>query len=147
MGAVSIDVYRKEKEYRHLTLSDKTVVKYLIEFRSQLDVSYGANTNINIHVAGDTMDFNVELIALFASLDHILERVELKEKDRIFAGLLFEGHNIGDIIKHYGYARKTAYRTLDRIVEKVAEQNRQDWIACKQKQGYIEQDTEKEPDE
>lgn len=136
MGAVSIDVYKKEKEYRHLTLSDENVVKYLIEYRSQVDVSYGASTNINIHVAGDMMEFNVELIALYASLDHILARMQMKEKDRHFLELLFEGHRVGDIIKHYQYPNKTAYRILKRIVEGVVEINKMDWMDAMRSQGY-----------
>lgn len=139
MGAVSIDVYKKEKEYRHLTLSDANVVKYLIENRSQLDVSYGAKANIDIHTAGDTMDFNVELIVLYASLDNVLKRIKLKDKDRVFIGLLFEGHKVGDVIslKEHNYPRRTAYRILDRVIEKVVELNKEDWKKVMQSQNYI----------
>lgn len=143
MGAVSIDIYKKEKEYRHLTLSDEHVVKYLIEFRSQVDVSYGASTNINIYVAGDTMDFNVELIALYTSLDNILEQIEMKERERHFLELLFVGHRVGDIIKHYGYPNKTAYRILKRIVGKVVEVNKCDWEKSMRSQGFLKGEASK----
>jgi hypothetical protein len=139
VGAVSIDVYKKEKEYRHLTLSDANVVRYLIENRSQLDVTYGANASIDIHAAGDAMEFNVELIVLYASLDTILERTNLKEKERIFIGLLFDGHTVRDIIalKEHDYKRMTAYRILDRAVRKVVELNREDWKKVMQAKKYI----------
>ena len=136
VGAVSIDVYKKEKEYRHLTLSDGNVVRYIMEFRSQVDVTYGASTNIDINVAGDMMDFNVELIALYASLDHILARITMKEKDRLFLDLLFQGNKVGDIIKYHNYPRMTAYRILERIVEKVVEINKDDWVRAMRSQGY-----------
>ena len=136
MGSVSIDVYKNEKEYRHLTLSDGNVVRYIMEFRSQVDVTYGASTNIDINVAGDMMDFNVELIALYASLDHILARITMKEKDRLFLDLLFQGNKVGDIIKYHNYPRMTAYRILERIVEKVVEINKDDWVRAMRSQGY-----------
>lgn len=134
MGAVNIDVYKKEKEYRHLTLSDEKVVQYLIENRSQLDVSYGANTNIDISVAGEIMEFNVELIALYASLDNILKRAKLREKDVVFLGLVFTGHTIRDVInlKNSNFPRMTAYRTMERIVAKVVATNKEDWKKCMQ---------------
>lgn len=142
MGAVSIDVYKKEKEYRHLTLSDRNVVKYLIEFRSQVDVSYGATASADIYLAGDMMDFNVELIALYTSLDDILARMKMEDRDRKFITLLFEGHTVGDIIERKGYPRKTAYRIFERTIDGVVNINKEDWNRCMKFQGFItERDT------
>lgn len=137
MGAVAIDVHKKEREYRHLTLSDENVVKYLILYRSKVDVSYGANTNININQAGDMFEFNQELITLYASMDMLIERINLKDKDEEFLRLLFEGNDISDIIKDFDYPRKTAYRTLDRIVAKIVDTNDEDWCKIMEINGYI----------
>lgn len=138
MGAISIDLYKKEREYEHLTLSDTNVVKYLITFRSKVDISYGVNCNFDINQAGDITGFNQELIVLYASLDNIIKRISIKEKDKIFLDLIFEGHDISDIIECYDYPRKTAYRTLDRIVDKISEVNREDWKSMIKTKGYIE---------
>lgn len=127
MGAVSIDVHKKEREYKNLTLSDENVVKYLITYRSKVDVIYGASTNTNLTQAGDTFDFNQELIVLYASLDMLVAKVKLKDKDKEFLRLIFEGHSVTDIIDTYEYPKKTAYRTLDRIVDKIVEANNDDW--------------------
>lgn len=135
MGAVSIDIHRKEREFEQLTLSDGHVVKYLILYRSKVDVSYGANVNINIQQAGDVFEFNQELISLYTSLDILIESIRIKEKDREFLRLIFEGHEVADIIDVYGYPRKTAYRTLKRIVDKLVEANYISWQVAMDKQG------------
>lgn len=139
MGAVSVDIHKKGREFEDLTLSDENVVRYLILFRSKVDVNYGANTNIDINQAGDSFEFNSELISLFASLDKLLEQIKLKDKDWEFLKLLFDGYTVGDIIedKKFNYPRKTAYRTLDRIVAKIVDANDLDWKQMMIKKGYI----------
>ena len=127
MGSVQIDLYKKEREYEHLTLSDENVVKYLILHRSSVDVGYGASININIYQAGDTLDFNQELICLYASLDNLIGKLKLKEKEEKLIELIFEGNTISDVVNDYGYAKKTAYRLFNRIVEKIVEENYKDW--------------------
>ena len=129
MGAVSIDVRRKEKEYEALTLSDENVVKYLILYRSAVDVNYGASRNANIYQAGDIMDFNQELICLYVSLDDILKKIELKDKESKLLELVFEGNTISDIVNNYDYPKKTAYRIFNKIVEKVVNKNYDNWLA------------------
>lgn len=135
MGAVSIDLYKQEREYGQLTLSDLSVVKYLILYRSKVDVTYGADANINIFQAGDVFVFNQELIALYTSLDTLIKDIKIKDKDREFLRLIFEGHEISDIIEIYDFPRKTAYRTLNRIVDKIVEANHESWKLAMNKQG------------
>lgn len=137
MGAVSIDIHRKEREYQSLTLADENVVKYLILYRSSVDVNYGAYKNANIYQAGDIMDFNQELICLYASLDDILNRLKLKEKESRMLELIFEGNTISDIVNNYDYAKKSAYRIFNRIVEKVVEENYNDWLFVMKKNNLI----------
>lgn len=137
MGAVSIDLHKQQREYEDLTLSDEDVVKFLILNRSKIDSSYGTNININIYQAGDTFDFNQELLALYASLDMIIKKIELKEKDEIFLKLVFEGNTIPDVINIHKYPRKTAYRTLNRIVSRIIEVNNNDWYYVMGHNGYI----------
>ncbi len=143
LGAVTVDLKKKERDYEHFTLSDKDVVKYLITSRSKIDLSYGAVVNININQAGDLFDFNQEIIALYASLDSILNRLDLKEKDQKFIHLLFEGNTVADIIKYHDYPKKTAYRTMDRIIEKITALNEQDWKETMLRNGYIKNEGDK----
>lgn len=137
MGAVSIDIHKKEREYEHLTISDEDVVKYLLLYRSKVDVSYGVNINININQAGDMFDFNQELVCLYSSLDMIIHKLNLKDKEMKLMELLFEGNTMSDVIEYYGYPKKTAYRVLNRIVEKIVNANNEDWREVMLGQGYI----------
>jgi hypothetical protein len=137
LGSVAIDTKKKERDFERLTLSDENVIKYLILFRSKVDTSHNSNTNIDINQAGDMFEFNQELIALYSSLDEAVKAVELRDKDLRLLELVFEGHTISDIIKHYNYPQKTAYRILDRIVEKIVEENNASWRYSMRRQGYI----------
>lgn len=137
MGAVGIDTSKKEREYKHLNLSDEDVVKYLILYRSKVDVAYGANTNINVSQAGDMFEFNQELICLYSSLDVLIKKVSFKEKEIKLLELIFEGNTIADVIASHDYPRKTAYRMLGRIVDKIVAKNNSDWKYVMEEQGYI----------
>lgn len=137
MGAVSIDIHKKERKYKTLTLSDENVVKYLLLYRSHVDVSYGANTNININQAGDMFEFNQELICLYVSLDNIMNRIKLKEKELELIRLIFEGNTISDVVNNYGFAKKTAYRMFNKIVEKIVKENHNDWYKAVKNIGYV----------
>lgn len=128
MGAVSIDLSKKEREFYHLTLSDSNVVRYLIEFRDKVDVSYGANTNINMYQAGDMFEFNQELIALYSSLDQTIDKCNFREKPQLLLRLLFEGNTITDICKQYGmFEVRATYYMFERIVNKIVETNNNLW--------------------
>lgn len=120
-----------------MTLSDKNVIKYLILARSKIDVAFGASTNINIIQAGDIFEFNQEVILLYVSLDSLIDTIKIKDKDQEFLRLIFQGHTIPDLIKEYNYPRKTAYRTLDRIANKIVKMNNALWKQSMKTQGYI----------
>lgn len=128
MGSVAIDIHKQGRDFENLTLSDDNVVKYLILYRNKVDVSYGANTNIDINSAGDMFDFNQELICLYASLDKVIDKMDLNEKELKLLSLIFEGNTIADVINvHNLYPKKTAYRTLNRIVDGIVSENYNEW--------------------
>lgn len=131
MGAVSIDILKKERRFQTLTLSDENVVKYLILYRDKVDVNYGANINANIDEAGDTFEFNGELITLYISLDETIKKCGFKEKELRFLRYLFEGYTVSDVVKKYKlYPKRTAHRTLNRIIKRILEVNHQEWKKC-----------------
>lgn len=127
MGAVSIDIHKKERDYQGLSFSNYESVKYLILYRYKNDANYNSSQNLNVNQAGDFFDFNEELIVTYASLDAILKNITMKEKDEVFLDLIFKGYEISDIIEIYKYPRKTAYRILDRIINKIINENLHNW--------------------
>ena len=138
MGSVAIDIHKKERGYRNLTLSDHNVVKYLIMFRSKIDISYNSSVNIDINQAGDMFEFNQELITLYASLDKVIKLCRFKPKQKKLLELLFEGYTLQDICKmNIGYKRSATYDLLERMVVKIVKINNKDWKKSMIKQGYI----------
>lgn len=127
MGAVSVDIHKKGREFKDFSLSNENVVKYLILYRYKLDVAYNSNINIDINYAGDIYEFNEELICLYASLDQLLNKINLKDKDKDFLTLTFKGYSISDINEIYKIPKRTAYDILSRIVEKIINENLSDW--------------------
>jgi DNA-binding NarL/FixJ family response regulator len=122
-----VDVHKKERDFQQLTLSDENVVKYLITYRSKVDVSYGAVSNIDINQAGDMFEFNQELIALYASLDKLTKSSKLTDKQVEILEYFYKGYTASDIAKSRGTARKYIYETLNVIVGKIVTQNNIEW--------------------
>lgn len=138
MGSVAIDIKKREREFEQLTLSDEHVVKYLILYRSKVDVSYGANTNIEINQAGDTFDFNQEIITLYASLDETIRQCKFKDKQLKLLELIFEGHTLQDICKlDIGFKSSATYDMFDRLVKRIVDMNNELWYYTAGKNGYL----------
>lgn len=131
MGAVSIDIHKREREFYPLTLSDSNVVKYLILYRSKVDICYNVTTNFNIYQAGDSFEMNQELIALYVSLDDTIKRCNFKEKQRELLRLIFEGYTIRDICSmNIGYKSSATYDMLDRMIDKIVKSNNEQLNRC-----------------
>ncbi|AKQ08552.1 sigma factor [Bacillus phage PBC2] len=137
MGSVAIDTKKKEREFEHLTLSDENVVKYLILYRSKVDMSYGANTNIEINSAGDTFDFNQEIIALYTSLDKAVEHSSLTSKQSSLLEILYKGNTVNDAGVLLGQSRIAVFKMLERIVKKIVDADRQMWYYTMGNNGFI----------
>jgi len=137
LGSVSIDIHKNEREFEHLTLSDENVVKYLILYRSKVDVSYQASININIDQAGDLFEFNQELIVLYASLDNTIKHTKLTKRQEKLLEILFEGNTTQDAGEILGLKRNSTFEMLDRIVCKIVETNNELWYYTSGNNGYI----------
>jgi hypothetical protein len=137
LGAVSVDIHKQEREYENLTLSDDNVVRYLILYRNKVDVSYGANTNININFAGDMFEFNQELICLYASLDETVKEAKLTERQTKLLELLYEGNTVKDASEILELKRNSVFEMLDRIVNRIVSTNNELWYYTTGHNGYI----------
>lgn len=125
-----LDIHKKGRDFENMTLSDRNVIKYLILYRSQVDLTYNACTNINIFLAGDTFEFNTELIVLYASLDTTIELCNFKSKQTKLLELLFSGHTILDICAmKIGYKKSATYDLLDRMITRIVNMNYNQWKA------------------
>jgi len=137
LGSVAIDTKKKEREFEHLTLSDENVVKYLILYRSKVDTTYGANTNIEINSAGDTFDFNQEIVTLYASLDKAVGEALLTQKQEKLLEILYEGNTVNDASLLLGQSRVAVFKMLERIIKKIVDADNQMWYYTMGKNGLI----------
>lgn len=129
-----------ERDYRNFTLSDRNVVKYLILYRNKLDVTYSGNKNIAIENIASAFEFNQELIALYVSLDTIIDLCDFEEKQIKLLELLYEGNKIYDICNmNIGYTRSATYELFDRMIDKIVKINDELWLESMRVQGYIKQ--------
>lgn len=100
-------------------------------------MSYGANTNIEINSAGDTFDFNQEIIVLYASLDNLVKEASLTEKQSKLLKLLYEGHTVNDACQILNKHRSVVQRNFNRIVERIVSTNNEIWYYTTGKNGLI----------
>lgn len=112
----------------NFSFSDEAVVKYLILARYRLDPTYNSIANVDIHIAGDTFELNQELIAIYTSLDRLIENVKLKPKEIQILKLIFQGYSFGKIQNELGFNRlATVYENFNRIVKRIVQQNNDEW--------------------
>lgn len=138
MGSVAVDTQKREREFKQLTLSDRNVVKYLIMHRSSVDISYYANFNVDITQAGDVFELNQELIALYSSLDVVIEKCNFKDKQSELLRLIFDGNTLQDICAtNKNYKKSATYDLLERMVDKITKKNNELWKESMKVQGYI----------
>lgn len=125
MGAVHIDIKKREREYEYLTLSDENVVRYLILYRSKL-------------IESNRYAVNQELIALYASLDMIIQLCNFKKKQLRLLELLFLGYTIYDVCKlNIGYKKSATYDLFDRIVARIVRKNNDLWRETMERMHYV----------
>lgn len=139
MGALSVDINKKERDYKDMNLSDRNVVKYLILSRSKIDVAYNTVQNTSIEQSGGVFEFNQELISLYASLDSTIELCNFKEKQSNLLKLLFEGYTLYEVWNDMdmGYSRSATYDLFNRMLDKIVELNNSLWRKSMKSQGYI----------
>ena len=112
----------------NFSLSDEAVVKYLILARHKLDPTYNSIANVDIHIAGDTFELNQELIAIYVSLDRLIENAKLKPKEMQILKLIFQGCSFGKIQNELGFNRlATVYENFSRIAKRIVRQNNKEW--------------------
>lgn len=133
-----MSIYRNS-EYENFTLSDKNVIKYLILYRSKLDLLYNSNVN-SINEAGDLFKVDQEIIVLYASLDSIIEQCNFNKKQLKLLDYIFQGNTIYDIYNmNVGYGKSATYEMLNKIINRIIMVNNNNWKLSMIKQGCLKE--------
>lgn len=111
-----------------MTLSDENVVKNLILMRSLIDITYNHNTNVDLSIPLDVFEMNYDLMALYSSLDAVVEECEFREKNMRLLEMLYEGNTISDVCRgNSDFGRSATYDMFNRMVSKIVDKNNEMW--------------------
>ncbi|SDX94923.1 hypothetical protein [Thermoactinomyces sp. DSM 45892] len=109
---------QKEGIIEELTLTNPIVVKHLIFFRDQVDITY----NPSILPTSTISTIDIEMVATYMSLDLAIAKCRFSKKELTLLNYLFKGYSVFDVVKKTQlYPTKTAYRVLGRIVNRIAQ--------------------------
>lgn len=128
IGRVKVDLYKNEKDFKILNLSDTNVVKYLISYRDKVDLYYGQKTDNFYDNAGNTKEMNKELINTYVYLDELIELCNFTKEQLALLELLFIGYtpkDIEDVVKKA--TSRTIKRRFDSICKQIAQMNERLW--------------------
>lgn len=90
-------INNRERIYQQMTLSDINVIKFLILYRSKIDKTYKMKQNYHPDQAGDSYDFNTELLCLYADLEELMKETDLTSEQLDIINYLERGYTYLDI--------------------------------------------------
>lgn len=125
---LSSNTERNYMSLSDMTLSDENVVKNLILMRSLIDITYNHNTNVDLSIPLDVFEMNYDLMALYSSLDAVVEECDFKEKNTRLLEMLYEGNTISDVCRgNSDFGRSATYDMFNRMVSKIVDKNNEMW--------------------
>lgn len=127
LGAVGLDIKKREREFELLTLSDVNVVKYLLLNRRNIDKYYNEIQDNYFDNAGIIGDVNQELISLCASLDLILKEINLTNNQKEVLSLLEDGFTYSDIGKMTKKSKQAIRKIFNSIARAIVRENNKRW--------------------
>lgn len=128
MGVVQIDIQKREREFKTLSLSEANTVKWLLMFRDKVDEYFGEKQDVYFNNAGNVKAVNQELIGIYASLDNLISRCEFSEKQMEIIDMVCQGYSFKDIseITLEGNTQNCK-RKFDTICKIIAEMDKYLW--------------------
>lgn len=106
-----------------ISLSDEDIVKRLILSRVYI---YSENTLNHINYNAEFGSMNEDLIALYISLDDLINRCNFNDRQLRLLELLFDGYSIYDIHNmDIGFGRSATYDLFNRIVKRITDKNKE----------------------
>lgn len=106
-------------------------------YRSKTDYSYSSNINIDIDGSAEAFEVNQEIIALYASLDSVIERCNFNKRQLKLLELIFKGNIIQDICNmNIGYKKSATYELFNRMIKRIVDENNKVWRESMIKKGY-----------
>jgi hypothetical protein len=143
VGSVKVDVHKGDRQFKNLSLSDISVIKWLVLYRDKIDLYYGEKTSQFYDHAGNSKELNQELINTYAYLDDLIEKCDFKDEQQALLKLLFMGYTFKDIEETTREATsQNIKRRFNSICKAIADMNDRVWRIYIHK-AYLETETKK----
>jgi hypothetical protein len=128
------DIRKSERQYEFITFSDVDCIKGLIKKRSMIDefcdTQHNASMKIAKHwdTASDAIgEVNSEVIAIYVTLDDLINKCGLNWKQRYIINKLMIGWTEQDLAEFFKTEPKMIASTLNTIANKIKRINDLDW--------------------
>lgn len=128
MGGVKRDIYKAERTFKGLNLSDVNVVRLLMEYRYKYDPYAGFESDGTFDVAGAISPVNVEIIVTFASLDDLILQCKFDETQLKIIKLIEDGYTLKEIAVLIGLSHTdNIKKRMNTICREIVKMNLWNW--------------------
>ena len=128
LGGVKRDVFKQEREFKGLSLSDVNVVRLLMEYRYKYDMYTGFEADATFDVAGSISPVNNEVIATFASLDELIEQCKFNDTQLKIIKLTEDGYTLKEIATLIGLSNTdNIKKRMNKICKDIVKMNLWNW--------------------
>lgn len=114
-------------EYDYVPLSDATVVKKLIKYRSKVDPYYYEKKYPSGLASSGDMEFREPIFVTYVDLDSLIEGCRLSKMQRKVLDMLMIGYSERDIADCLHVLPQTCRAHYDRAVAKIVAENNRRW--------------------
>jgi hypothetical protein len=127
IGSVKVDVRKAERPFDLISFSDFDSVKGLIRNRSMIDHYRGIEIDRHPSTAGEVRPMNPAIIALFISLDDLLNECSLNKKQKFIIERIMDGYTEQDVAEVFDQDVSSIMKTVNRVCKRVVEINNRNW--------------------
>lgn len=128
LGGVKRDVYKQEREFKGMSLSDINVVRLLMEYRFKYDAYAGFQSDAAFDIAGTVSAVNNEMIVTFASLDELVNQCKFDETQLKIIKLTEEGYTLKEIAALIGLNHgENIKKRMNKICKDIVKMNLWNW--------------------
>lgn len=129
MGKVQIDIYKQDRMYEHISLTDLDTIKGLILLRSTLDIYNEYGEDVSKISASNWTHVNQTLISTYASMDVAIDRCQFNQSQTAILKLLQIGFTIEDIGQYLGLETKKIRSAFNSIAKQVQKSTTMQWAS------------------
>lgn len=112
--------------YAYAPLSDESVVKTLIEYRTKLDPMRDQSPGSLIGAVTDAPMME-DVLILYIDLDRLIALSDLSPCELFVVGMLMQGYSVADISENFGKTRQAYGVYYRRAVKKIVEEYKRQW--------------------